>query len=594
MTFLRKQADLLAIFFQSVVVALACLTFSPLYIPTPHRDSGIFLFIGSQILKGKILYLQTWDNKQPLLYFINALGLWLGKGSAWGVWAVELAFLIVALGSLYLVLRKKLPALVAMFIPLGSFLTIYQIMSGNFSEEYSICFQALLLAVLFLFYLPNRHSFSRPLAAIGMGLLAGAAFCLKQTYIETALAIGLFLLIIAWLKKDKTFLLHLVLMIGGFVLINALFLLYFAVNGALKDYIINAYLINGYYSHQGLLEWLQALIKSVQFNKSVPFLFIINLLWLVGALLVLIKSFPWWKKVFRNSSTKWILVFLGMVGFGIFVYSQLTGKEPGIGLLQGFVLLISVILIITGGTLFFKKYNHSQSNWDLRSHLNSRDWFTPNEDTFLLLGLITLPVTLLTISLSGMNFNHYFISLFPSLFLLLTASIFYLRKVSSTRMFVLLFVLIIAAESLFPILGVFSRLQLPGSPDNRSLTAQYLKSVTTPDQKILAWGWESGIYFMADRQPPTRYSFQFPAYFNSPYREEVLQTLLSDIKNDPPVYIADTVDPDLPLIQGQSMQQCLDNNTKDGDPLHAVINYVCSRYVFDKSIGGINIYKLAN
>ncbi|MBK8823950.1 MAG: hypothetical protein IPN58_15495 [Anaerolineales bacterium] len=50
----------------------------------PGRDGGIFLYIGSLILKGKIPYLDVWENKGPLVFYINAFGLFLTNGSRWG------------------------------------------------------------------------------------------------------------------------------------------------------------------------------------------------------------------------------------------------------------------------------------------------------------------------------------------------------------------------------------------------------------------------------------------------------------------------------------------------------------------------------
>lgn len=54
----------------------------------PGRDGGVFLYIGKQILQGKLLYVDVWDTKGPMIYYINALGLLLGKFSRWGygVW----------------------------------------------------------------------------------------------------------------------------------------------------------------------------------------------------------------------------------------------------------------------------------------------------------------------------------------------------------------------------------------------------------------------------------------------------------------------------------------------------------------------------
>ncbi len=55
-------------------------------IKIPNRDSGAFLYIGQRILKGDIPYRDIWDHKPPCIFFINALGLFIGRGAIWGVW----------------------------------------------------------------------------------------------------------------------------------------------------------------------------------------------------------------------------------------------------------------------------------------------------------------------------------------------------------------------------------------------------------------------------------------------------------------------------------------------------------------------------
>ena len=41
----------------------------------PGTDNGVFLYGGQQLLAGKTPYLDFWDHKGPLIYFINAIGL---------------------------------------------------------------------------------------------------------------------------------------------------------------------------------------------------------------------------------------------------------------------------------------------------------------------------------------------------------------------------------------------------------------------------------------------------------------------------------------------------------------------------------------
>ena len=62
----------------------------------PSRDSGVFLYIGNQIIDGKIPFSDLWDSKPPLIYFLNALVLFIGNNSLWFLWFVEFMFLFVS------------------------------------------------------------------------------------------------------------------------------------------------------------------------------------------------------------------------------------------------------------------------------------------------------------------------------------------------------------------------------------------------------------------------------------------------------------------------------------------------------------------
>src|SRR6478672_4582372 len=48
------------------------------------EDSGLFLHVGQRLLHGDVLYRDISDNKPPLVYWLNALGLLLGRGSPGG------------------------------------------------------------------------------------------------------------------------------------------------------------------------------------------------------------------------------------------------------------------------------------------------------------------------------------------------------------------------------------------------------------------------------------------------------------------------------------------------------------------------------
>lgn len=116
----------------------------------PARDGGFFLYAGSQILSGKIPYLDFWDSKGPAIFYINALGLALGQGSRWGVWGLEFGFTFAWLFILYKTALKKWGDSAAIFgIVLASLGLRIVLGYGNYTEEYALLFNALALYFFF-------------------------------------------------------------------------------------------------------------------------------------------------------------------------------------------------------------------------------------------------------------------------------------------------------------------------------------------------------------------------------------------------------------------------------------------------------------
>ena len=96
-TFLKKQREsglknwqILSILLVLTALSVAVVFgFAPSFQPIPDRDSGGFMYIGQQMLRGQRLYADLYDDKPPVIFLVNALGLWLSNGSPWGVWALE-------------------------------------------------------------------------------------------------------------------------------------------------------------------------------------------------------------------------------------------------------------------------------------------------------------------------------------------------------------------------------------------------------------------------------------------------------------------------------------------------------------------------
>jgi hypothetical protein len=85
---------LLAVLF--IVLVLIILVQANPGINLPGRDYGVYIYIGDQIVHGKLPYRDAWESKPPAIFYLNAIGLWVGRGSRWGIWMIEFITLLVA------------------------------------------------------------------------------------------------------------------------------------------------------------------------------------------------------------------------------------------------------------------------------------------------------------------------------------------------------------------------------------------------------------------------------------------------------------------------------------------------------------------
>ena len=76
------------------------------FVTTPGGDSSIYTYVAKGMLQGEIPYLDRWDNKGPLFYVINLIGLVIHK--TWGQWVVQGLFLLGSTGFAFLLLRRSL------------------------------------------------------------------------------------------------------------------------------------------------------------------------------------------------------------------------------------------------------------------------------------------------------------------------------------------------------------------------------------------------------------------------------------------------------------------------------------------------------
>lgn len=134
-----KRMGLAALLVLGVVLALA----PNLTSEVPDRDSGVFLYVGQQLLEGRLPYLDVWDHKGPLIYLVNALAVLLSPGGEGGLWLLEALSLGGAAAALLALLRRELGGWTAGVVTalfLASVPTV--LFPGNYTEEFTLPLQA--------------------------------------------------------------------------------------------------------------------------------------------------------------------------------------------------------------------------------------------------------------------------------------------------------------------------------------------------------------------------------------------------------------------------------------------------------------------
>ncbi len=450
-----------------LIVILSVLVMLPFMPPQPllNRDSGSFLYMGQQVLHGKTPYLDFWDHKGPLIFYIEALGLGLANGNRFGVWLLECFSLSTAGVIGYLLIKKNFSAQVALW---GVFALIYafgaMIVGGNFTEEYSLPFN-LLSILLFYQYLKSRWK------------------------------------------------MHL-LFIGAILSFN---LLLRPNNAALQVVILLVIFLTGLYSR-----------KIAQTIGKLFWVFL-------GSLLVLVP-------VCFYLFTKGVLVDSI---YAAFIFNLNYVGDPAFSKLSVLVFFI----LASGWPCWFAFVGYGMLLWDLKRRV------FPMPVEVMLVVLIGFPLEMLLSTLGGRPYLHYALVFLPYIAILnafLLHSFLLFAKTSSDRLkkFSLALVVIITlGASLWINMEFYKRLYQAGSNlSEQSVLVRYIRNHTNPTDTILVWTEEPSIYFLSEREAPTR--FYAPSLFliENFATQQNKDEFLSDLRRKRPVLLLDAnnfVFPDL-------------------------------------------------
>lgn len=206
----------------------------------PAEDSGVFFYAAQRLLDGGAPYRDIWDHKPPGVYFVDAVGLALGRQT--GVWLVQVASLVAAALLGFRALRRVFGAAAALVGSVAWLVTVPRLFL-EYGQTSFVEFYALPLQFGALLLLKDLRTLSTG-RAIAIGSLGGAAFLLKPTLVGIWLAIGLVML----LRGRRSAVMPLALVAVGALVPIAFVVAWAAARGVLGEMVDQALVYNRAYA----------------------------------------------------------------------------------------------------------------------------------------------------------------------------------------------------------------------------------------------------------------------------------------------------------------------------------------------------------
>lgn len=241
------------IFAASLIVAfLFCLKFSvttsPIY-QIDCADSAIFSVIGKYWAQGSIPYVDLWDHKGPVIFFINCLGFML-TGNELGVFILQVLSLGLAVFFTFKTFNRKFnPAVSSILTVVLLFWLACSYEGGNLTEEYLLPYFS--AAIYYCSgWIDSRETRGQPVKfnpwiAFLLGFIL--AFCFLTRLTNALGACGIMMgigVVLICDRQWKNLMVSSLAYVGGFLSLAIPFFLYFHFHGALDEMLFGTFFYN--------------------------------------------------------------------------------------------------------------------------------------------------------------------------------------------------------------------------------------------------------------------------------------------------------------------------------------------------------------
>lgn len=232
-----------------------CSKMSPLYPLNEWSDINFYFNIGKCIFNGKPLYIDSFDHKGPLIFFIYGFGYLISNASFLGMFFIQLIAWLIFIYAVYLTfnlyLKKEFAFTATLFVPV--FIMMFT-QEGGSAEEFILIFQSVSL-FFFVKYFKDKNTIAHnPVHMFLHGLLCSMVLFTKINLVVFWAFPILFIFINLIINKEyKNLFLNILTFTGGIVIIAAPICLYLYMNDALTEaYNIYILLNKKYASNNGI------------------------------------------------------------------------------------------------------------------------------------------------------------------------------------------------------------------------------------------------------------------------------------------------------------------------------------------------------